>query len=162
MSAFGLANFVSGECLQRIGIPFQPRAGCALRGIAVAGVATVRHESFPAILGIARAAPFVSRGAACCAATERLQTGKPEQRGHCERDNQIGQGSFGSSLYVGCVTVSSKAGWPRSIAASARLIAGPTSFGSVIGPSCSYSPCPALLLRNRSPDHRWLCLYGNG
>ena len=47
--------------------------------------------------------------------------------------------------YVGCVTVSSRAGWPFSTAASARLMAGPTSLGFSIGPS-AYHPmdCASL------------------
>src|SRR5439155_19895050 len=44
-----------------------------------------------------------------------------------------------AALYTGCVTASSKAGSPFSTTASARRIAGPSSFGSVIGPS-AYHP----------------------
>ena len=44
-----------------------------------------------------------------------------------------------SGGYRGCMTVSSRAGSPRSTTAIARLMAGPRSLGSEIGPS-AYQP----------------------
>src|ERR1700719_1797466 len=78
--------------------------------------------------------------------------------------------------YVGCVTVSSNAGWPFSTTASARLMAGPTSLGFSIGPS-AYQPmdcaslaksigglsifvgtAAALMSRCSLPAHLWISI----
>src|ERR1700758_2163413 len=78
--------------------------------------------------------------------------------------------------YVGCVTVSSNAGWPFSTTASARLVTGPPSLGFSIGHS-AYHPmdcaslaksigglsifvgiAAALMSRCSLPAHLWISI----
>ena len=139
----GLAN-VGDERVERIGIADQAQANPALRLVAMAGVASVRDEGLPSVLGIAAGRRGGSRrirsrlpSRAGAELGARAKPSKAAAKREPPREYFIVVPFLCS--YVGCVTVSSNAGWPFSTTASARLMAGPTSLGFSIGPS-AYHP----------------------
>src|SRR5262249_12036977 len=102
--------------------------GAALAGAAVAGEAADRQIDALAVGGVARRR---GRGRALRprrAARAGGREGEEENAGSLEPGH-------GTRPQRGSVTTSTSAGSPRLTTASARRNAGPSSFGSVIGPS---------------------------
>src|SRR5262245_39777469 len=107
------------ERLDRHGIGRELRPGdAALRLEAVAGPAAVLDVRGLALLG---------RGGQCSAAAENEAGGERHQLTHTNE-------THGPASYRGWVQTLTSAGWPDFTAATACLMAGPSSAGSLIGP----------------------------
>src|SRR6266849_4939150 len=124
---------VGQETAKRQGIRRQSRPGApALSLIVVALITAVLDEQQLALLGIARRCGRCLRGR--CSLGRRLGRANGDRNHPHDRD-------YRHHLHRGWETTSTSAGSPRLTTATARAIAGPRSFGSVIGPSaCTPRP----------------------